>query len=195
MLNPELPHFEFIQSRPPTDRLFLAVLPTAEAGANVQALAEEVRAKYELRGRPLKSDRFHVTLHHLGDFPGLPETEVVAVRKACTSVAAAMGPFDVAFDRVKNFSQKPSRRPVVLTDGGGNHKLRELYQRLLIELRTPPPKRPFSPHVTLLYDERSVPEMVLSQPLRWTVREIVLIDSLMGQSKYVELERWELTGP
>jgi 2'-5' RNA ligase len=49
----------------------------------------------------------------------------------------------------------------------------------------------FTPHVTLLYDSRLVAEQAVS-PIHWTAHELVLVHSLLGQTRYVPLARWPL---
>jgi 2'-5' RNA ligase len=53
------------------------------------------------------------------------------------------------------------------------------------------PLKRFTPHMTLLYDHRSI-DMRPVEPVRWKVREFVLIRSLVGQHKHDCLGRWEL---
>jgi RNA 2',3'-cyclic 3'-phosphodiesterase len=55
----------------PTDRLFFAIFPDADTAARIARLALQLRSEHGLRGTPLKQERFHVTLHHLGDYAGL----------------------------------------------------------------------------------------------------------------------------
>ncbi len=52
-------------------------------------------------------------------------------------------------------------------------------------------ERPYTPHVTLLYDAACVDETTV-EPVRWTAREFVLVHSLIGQGKHVTLGRWPL---
>jgi 2'-5' RNA ligase len=52
-------------------------------------------------------------------------------------------------------------------------------------------ERKFTPHVTLLYDDRMVPEQAV-EPISWRVREFVLTHSLLGKTQHVELGRWPL---
>jgi 2'-5' RNA ligase len=46
----------------------------------------------------------------------------------------------------------------------------------------------FTPHVTLLYDKRSVEEQPI-EPISWNVREFALIHSMNG---HTHLARWPL---
>ena len=54
----------------PTDRLFFALFPDAEAAMQIAGLARSLREEHGLHGQPLREDRLHVTLHHLGDYAG-----------------------------------------------------------------------------------------------------------------------------
>jgi len=51
----------------------------------------------------------------------------------------------------------------------------------------------FTPHVTLLYDGRVVTERLV-EPIRWTVREFVLVRSLLGKTRHIVIGRWPLRG-
>lgn len=52
-------------------------------------------------------------------------------------------------------------------------------------------ERNFTPHVTLLYDDRSVAPQAI-EPIAWTVREFVLVHSLLGRTEHRILGRWSL---
>ena len=56
----------------PTERLFFAVMPDAVTAARIAELADGLRGDHGLEGWPLACERLHVTLHHLGDYAGLP---------------------------------------------------------------------------------------------------------------------------
>jgi len=49
----------------------------------------------------------------------------------------------------------------------------------------------FTPHVTLLYDERGIAEQPI-EPINWIVNEFVLVHSLLGRGRYIPLEKWLL---
>jgi len=178
-----------------TDRLFFAVFPDAGAAAQIASMAQQLREEHGLRGKPLKTERFHVTLHHLGDYAGLPQDLVEAARAAAAGVAAA--PFDVTFDRAASFSTAPRNRPFVLRGGDGVASLIAFHQTLGDALKKTVlgrwAKPAYTPHVTLLYDDRSVPEQGVSA-VSWTAGEFVLIHSLIGQTVHVPLARWTLRG-
>lgn len=176
-----------------TDRLFFAIFPDARAAAQIAGLAQQLRDEHGLKGKPLKTERFHVTLHHLGDYAGLPQDLVEVACAAAAGVAAAS--FDVTFDRVASFSTVPRNRPFVLRDGDGVASLIAFQQTLGDALKKTVlgrwAKPAYTPHVTLLYDDRSVPEQAVPA-VSWTASEFVLIHSLIGQTLHVPLARWPL---
>jgi RNA 2',3'-cyclic 3'-phosphodiesterase len=177
----------------PTDRLFFAIFPSADIAERIAQLAQQLRAKHGLKGKLLATGRFHVTLHHLGDFVGLPQAIVATACEAAASVA--MPPFDVAFDRAMSFN-RPSNRPFVLRGGAGLAALMPFQQALSTALNHAglgdgKANAHFTPHVTLLYDDRDVAEQAI-EPITWAVNEFVLMRSLIGKAQHIPLARWAL---
>jgi 2'-5' RNA ligase len=179
----------------PTDRLFFAVHPDADTARRVVELAHSVRAAHGLRGNPLRADRVHVTLHHLGDHAGLPESLVASARDAAAMMTSP--PFDVGFDCVASFPGRGRKRPCVLRGGSveSNAPLLAFRRALGERLRAVGlgrwVERRFVPHVTLLYDEHLLAAEAVP-PVGWSVREFVLIHSLLGRTEHRVLARWEL---
>lgn len=102
--------------------------------------------------------------------------------------------FNVTFDRVLSFAGNGA---FVLAGGDGVEKLKDFRRVLGSSLsKIEPGKRmpsSFTPHVTLLYDDRVV---VPEQPVElvsWTVREFVLVHS-RDQERHRVLARWLLRG-
>lgn len=192
---PEQPlRFCFTVPPKPTDNLFLALFPTAEAARHITQLADHLRRKHGLRGKPLATDRFHVTLFAFRIYPGLSENEFLArsVSAASASVAASALPFEVRFDRAGSFAGRAGHRPFVLRECGNNAALMEFHHHLGRALGgVGKPK--FTPHVTLLYDRQGTVEEPV-EPVSWTANEFVLVHSLVGQTRYLPLARWTLRG-
>ncbi len=69
-------------SVPVTDGLFFAIFPDAATADRVAHAAGRLKAENGLRGRPLQTGRFHVTLRLVGDYHGLPQDVVSAVCRA-----------------------------------------------------------------------------------------------------------------
>ncbi len=186
-----LPGFEAAPAL--TDRLFFAIFPDAPAAARIAELALRFREDEGLHGKPLHTERFHVTLFHVGDYAGLPADVLAAARAAGASVAS--GPFELCFDRVASFSSTPRNRPLVLRGGEGLAAVSAFQNLLGMALKKTIlgrwVKAAYTPHVTLLYDDRAVSEQMV-EPVCWTAREFVLVHSLIGQTVHRPLARWPL---
>jgi len=174
----------------PTDRLFFAILPDAGAAAHAELFAQQIAVAHGLSGKPLATERLHVTLHHLGDYAGLPHEIVAALHRAVS--ALRFPPFEVVLDRAMTFGRS-GRRPVVL--GGRSSGVAGLVaiQQALLAAIGGRASGTFAPHLSLLYDEQAVPEHDVA-PIAWIAREFVLFRSPINQPKrgYETLARWPL---
>ena len=177
----------------PTDRLFFAILPDAEAAARIAALVEKQRGEHKLTGRPIAADRLHVSLFHVGDYLGLPHGIVTEAANAAAALKAEV--FPVAFDRVMSFSGRPGNQPFVLRADDGLAALTTFQQMLSNTMKragiNKGAKLGFTPHVTLMYDGHRIAEQAVEE-IGWTVREFVLVHSLVGRTQHVLLGRWPL---
>lgn len=182
---------------PPTDRLFFALFPAPADAARISIAARQLREAHGLRGQPLKTERFHVTLHHLGDFAGFPPGLVDKAIQAAGQVTAQ--PVELRFDRAMSFVPKGRRhdRPFVLLADPALQGVWRLHAALCQALTRAGLGRQvgkdFVPHVTLLYDDQAVPEQPV-QPLSWQAGEFVLVHSLLGKTQHIPLGRWTLEG-
>lgn len=189
-----LPGFEATPQLP-AHRLFLAIKPDADTAGHIAGLIEQLRPVVGFKGKALRAERLHITLHHLGDFVHLPPEDVVArVRAAAGNLA--LPPFDVTFNQVVSFHGRRDRRPFVLMGDAGVAGLMAFQAALggaLQHAAVPLLHGHFQPHITLLYDRGGfAPKAV--EPITWTVREFVLIHSWLGKTRYDELGRWPLKG-
>lgn len=177
----------------PTDRVFFAVVPPASMAHTIATRGQELRGRLGLRGPLRPTTHLHVTLHHLGDFAGLPQS---VVQSACAAAAGVtMTAMQACFDRAGSFSGRPGKHPFVLL-GEVDSALAQLHAQLgsrLAEVGLARRERAFVPHVTLLYDARTIAAQCI-EPIAWPVRDFVLIHSLLGRTQYRELGRWPLFG-
>jgi 2'-5' RNA ligase len=176
---------------PPTDGLFLAILPEAHARPRIEGTAQQLHSRHGLKGKLLAPERYHISLFSFGEHNGLPPRLVSEVMKAAAAIE--MPPFDVAFDRAMSF-YGGQQRPLVLCGGDGVAKLIALQRVIDVAMqraRVARAKQPFVPHVTLLYDKDGIDEQPIER-IGWTVTEFVLIHSLLGRGQYIALARWPL---
>jgi RNA 2',3'-cyclic 3'-phosphodiesterase len=173
-----------------SDGLFFATFPDPAAAVRVANIAKQFRCAYGLKGAPLLHHRFHVTVNGLGNYDGVPRSVVDKAIAAGGLVTS--WPFDVAFDRVTSFAGADA---LVLCGGDGVDGLLMFQQSLSTAMREAGlhASLQFTPHITLLYDGRRIEEQFI-EPVRWTVRDFVLVHSLRGETIHIPLKRWRLRG-
>ncbi len=175
------------------DRIFLAVLPDAQTAARIHALAETLKAAHGFSGTLIRPEHLHVTLFHLGDWNGLPASIVETASAAAAKIEAPA--FEVAFNRVESFRNSTGIYPFVLLGEQGATPLRAFHAALGAGLAKAglggATKGDFKPHVTLLRDGLRVSPAPLA-PITWTVRDFVLVHSLLGKTTHIHLARWPL---
>lgn len=173
--------------------LFFALLLRASDQQTLAAFANEHRRSEGLTGTPTPGHRFHLSLHAIGNYSRLPDRVTRACGVAAASVHASA--FAVAFDRTMTFATGHDTKPFVLCASDGMMALESLHNQLGQALwRVGLGKhveRRFTPHITLLYDERCAPERLVS-PLIFRFDSFVLIHSLVHPSKHVHVARWPL---
>jgi 2'-5' RNA ligase len=184
--------FSLFDAPPVTDRLFFAIFPDPATAADIARQADALRTAHQLAGRPLAPERFHITLHHLGDHAGVRRDIVAMAGEAAEAMTTS--PFEVTFDRAASFNNG-GNNPFVLQGGEGLEGLKAFQRDLgLAMARAGLGKlvdKSFTPHVTMLYDRRLVAEQSIT-PIRWTVGGFTLIHSLLGRTEHIPLARWTL---
>jgi RNA 2',3'-cyclic 3'-phosphodiesterase len=171
--------------------LFLAIVPERDVALQAVDVGRDITQRYGLSKSPRPHELMHVSLNPIGNYPDLPEDVVFAVSAAMATVKAM--PFEVSFDRAMYFA---GAKAVVLANAVRSEEMMDLHVQLAKEMWavgltfTYNPR--FMPHMTVLYDETSVPEHMLAEPVRWIAREFVLIRSLVGKSEYEYIDRWPL---
>jgi len=183
------------EDRTPSDRLFFAIFPQPPAAETGRQFGQDLSNQHGLSGRLESTDRLHITLDHIGDYHGLP---VGIVDSAIQAAAKINQPaFEVVFDRAGSFAGAPGKNPFVLqgdNDATALHDFRFILTNTLRAAGVPSKSgKQFTPHITLLRDARLVSEHPIT-PLRWIVREFVLVHSLLGRTKHIPLARWPLRG-
>jgi 2'-5' RNA ligase len=168
-----------------SDRLFFAMLPDPVTAERIHGLASVLRRAHRLDGKLIAPNRLHVSLFSL---TGLPDHQICAACDAATELRTE--PFEVSFDRTVSFRSGAGNRPFVLIGEKGLRRLQSFRQMLGVAFAQRGLRRlastNFTPHVTLLYDARSVDEYPV-EPVVWTVAEFVLVHSLKGHR---HLKRW-----
>jgi len=166
-------------------RLFFALLPPPEIAARVGRLRDGLGAAKA----GVRDDRLHITSLIFDDLPFPPPRQLLeAMMEAAGSLKAA--PPEIVLDKLIS-----NGRTSCLVPGKPLPLLNAFHTELFDALakRGLPPRRGwrFSPHMTLLYDPQIRRSGAIA-PIRWEATEFVLIDSLLGQTRHIILDRWPL---
>jgi 2'-5' RNA ligase len=175
--------------RQPEYRLFFGIWPDARAASDLTRLMERLRGDGVMSGRPVDRPRLHATLYHLGDFiDQIPLSLLTAARQAAETLAKP--PFEVVFDRIGG-----TRGPFLLRPSNGALPLKSFRKTLSVALINADLghriDKAFNPHVTLSYDFSDVREQEI-EPVSWTVRQFVLVESLLGKHQHIQRGCWPL---
>jgi 2'-5' RNA ligase len=176
----------------PEHRVFFALQPDAEAAGRIERLGADLRQKHGLKGRPTPAARLHLSLNFVGTFRGPPTRAVMEKAKALADKVSARA-FTVSLNEVQGWK---SDALVLLGDEGviGAQLLHTAIHKALVIGSMAPRREPeIWPHVSLLRDKAAVPKTFVD-PITWTVREFVLLDSVVGEGRHEVLGRWPLSG-
>ena len=179
------------------DALFFAVLPDLERTLLITQLREQLCRDHGLEIRQLIAPEcFHLSLHAIGEYDGVPNDVVRRAEDAAALVS--MPPFSIALDRAMSFLGKPDKRPFVLRAARQSPELVALYGVLGDAMKRVGFRHVrlsgFTPHLTLLYQDRLVTEREI-EAVRVDVRGFVLVHSLRGRgpNKHIPLAHWQLS--
>lgn len=179
-------------ARPATQHnLFFALVPDDAMRRQMARTVEHLRSTHAPHGRWLKPERYHLTLHFLGTFSDLPAERIASACKAAEAVGVPA--FDLMLDRAGHFSQGIGWLGCAQT-GAPLQRLWEELRKALAHARIGVQGHAaFKPHVTVLRDARNAWAEQPIEPVTWSVREFMLIDSVLGShSEYRTLGRWSL---
>jgi RNA 2',3'-cyclic 3'-phosphodiesterase len=145
-------------------------------------------------GERFRSAILHTTIQGVADTKSLDAGLVDQCRLAASSLHIAA--FELCFDRLMTFGGGIGKRALVLGTDGRNGCANDLATALHEALRRAgfmlPRRRALVPHVTLAYGAGFAETRYLAEPVRWTIRDITLIDSIQGQGRNVPLGNWPL---
>jgi RNA 2',3'-cyclic 3'-phosphodiesterase len=182
----------FLEQPKVIDSLLVMLLPPAREAEQIKTIRSRLVQQHRFKG--YLQDRPHVTLHHIGEYDGLPDSVANNAKDALATVKAP--PFEIEFDRVMSFGHGRNS-PFVMRAGGDISELSALRRQLGEALTKAGLGRhastSFTPHMTLLYDEKIVPEQAINT-VSWTVTEFVLVNSRQGKSEHIHFARFPLRG-
>lgn len=176
--------------QPQLYKLFFGLFLPPGDTPRVFADADELCVQRGLIGPRVAADRLHITLQVVEDFRDcVPLAMVDAARAAAATVACPSLP--IVFDHALSF--QPKNTFVLRCDSRSDAAIARLRQTLALALRRVGlrPASSYTPHMTLMYKVRQVPEQPIT-PIRWTATEFALVLSHFGKTHHQCVARWPL---
>jgi 2'-5' RNA ligase len=164
--------------------LFFAIRPPAEIAVRIA----EATASLPVSGKAIPPGRLHVSTLNLVRESSIPSGLVEEAAEAAGLIDAA--PFMVMFDRLIAGPQSMLLLPSEPLDQFRMFRERLGFTLMRAGLNFQLQGR-FNPHLTLLYGNELMFETEID-PIIWRVEDFVLIDSVVGERKHVEMGRWTL---
>jgi len=168
----------------PAHRYFFGILPTPGEAKRLGAYRDDLRCG---TGDIVADHRLHMTLGITDDHAD--HDPALAQRLIAIGSAIDAEPFPILFDRVSgsgaSVALRPSRKPPLL---GG---LQRQIGRHMAAAGLGRSGWTFNPHVTLFYIEGQA-FLRPCPPFHWMATELVLIHSLVGETRHLVLGRWPL---
>lgn len=175
----------------PLHRLFFAFRPSPSEREQVTGVAERLHASHP-RTRWVSPDRYHVTLHYLGESSGPREDWGLRAREAAEGFAAT--PFLLELDHLIALGN-PRRPALTVAASSASAALtdfwRGLQERLIRAGFKDHVGRNFLPHLTLGYSEPA-PATPAVAPIVLAPAGFELIQSVEGQPDYQCLGHWPI---
>jgi len=177
-------------------RLFFVLRPTIEATTEALEIAQVCRTAHSLTGPSRPRELLHVTLNGIGAYRRLPQDIVFGAEQVAATVRAS--PFELVLDEVMSFRHPGEPQAFVICSRQENEMLLDLRRQIqegLYEAGLPyNVGGHLTPHMTLLYDRKTVLPEKLERPVRWNIQEFLLIHSIYGKSEHNVVGRWPLLG-
>lgn len=177
------------------ERLVFGLWPGESAATEIVEALQELRNDGCGEGRAQRPDRYHLTLNCVGDHSELPIDVVESARHIATQLRFAA--FDVWLDRIGSYTGARGAAGLITLQGdAGVIDVVRLQRKLADEMRRGGlgkyvRKGPFTPHISLLYGARPMAQRSI-RPVRWTVREFLLVHSEVGRTRHHRLGEWPL---
>jgi 2'-5' RNA ligase len=175
------------------ETLFFAILPNPDAASACIAVQDRLQKTHLPLSIPRPPALLHVSLYGVDQRERISDAVIFAACRAAGAIDACQ--FDLVFDHIATF-KRSARNAIVLAGDGGRELLRQLHIRIGIEMHNLGAEahigRDFQPHVTLFYDNETVPRMTLEKPTVIAAREFVLVRKRPDETRYGHIASWPL---
>ena len=172
-------------SSPSTLRLFFGLWPDSTVRERLGQ--HQALWPWAPPARPTPASKWHLTLLFMD---GVDAQRLAVVRELGAEVSRGWVDFDLLLDRAAVWPRggiahlAPSRMPTALRD------LHAALAAGAAQRGLPFDARAFAPHVTLGRRAAGLTAPSAFAPLHWPVRDVVLVQSVLGAGRYAVLQRW-----
>jgi 2'-5' RNA ligase len=187
--------FLYPDQRKHMDRLFFGLLPDPDTAMSIETVARRFQWDHDIAATLQALHRLHISIQHVGDYPRLREKQVYAAQLVGASLQLPI--IAVSLQTIGSFQGppiargKPPHHPLAMeAQGDGLVALFDALGDAMRQNHLRPNKR-FTPHLTLSYGPALIPFQAIA-PIRFVAREVVLIHSEVGMTRYHLLGRWPL---
>lgn len=186
--------------RPGVDNFFFALSPEGDAGAHAIRIQQENLPLLGWNPYLVPESCLHVSLLDIGIRKNLTLRSIDSTLAMAKSVADGLSfdAFDVSFDCAMSFNPKSTaKKAFVLKMGAGRQQVDALCKQLghgLALVNVKSEDKATTPHMTLARSVQTIP-VASVPPVRWKVTQLVLIHSVVGETRHVLLKRWALQQP
>jgi RNA 2',3'-cyclic 3'-phosphodiesterase len=172
---------------------FVALRPPWAVAEQFYRQGSEVCARAKIAGSRRPFFILHMTmLPIVGALGRLPDLLLERIDAAVSMVRFPA--FEIVLDEALSFESRKDSVPFVLEGS----ELTDVFalrlaarDALHVKGLNVPVRQAFSPHMTLAYARRRSPRIRVA-PFSWKACEFQLIESWVGETKYIELARWML---
>ena len=173
--------------------LFFAGIASEQGAADLHELARVIDRQHGVGGGLLEPGRLHVSLFAVGAYlDARPDEDIARWCRAADSVECRAS--EIVFDRIATFGGEGNPLVLKSSDDVGCAGLLALHQALDIALADSGERikrQRITPHMTLSYRGKRIAETAI-EPVRWTLKQLVLIDSHVGAHRHDIIGRWPL---
>jgi 2'-5' RNA ligase len=188
-----LPHGALLGERWLPGTVYFAVKPEPDTVDPLVSVGNRAGVRHGLLGS-VSPAVLHMTICPIGYLPELPDERIEEACKIGERFVEKQ--FEIVWDRIRTYPNGREKQPLVAFASNGAPKAKLFRHALITDLKRCGfifPRQLPDPHVTLFYDRHIVAEEPI-EPIRWIVRDFVLVHSIYGQGRHRLLGHWPLRG-
>ena len=183
--------------RPGVDNVFFALIPEGQSGTQAINIQSGYLPQFGRNPYLVPQKCLHVSLLDIGIKKNLVlrsfDTTIAVAKEAAGKLRADS--FEVAFDQALSFDAKAApKKAFVLQMSEGREQVLALCKKLKLCLAMAgvhSDDQATTPHMTLARAVQTIP-LTDVKPVRWTATRLVLVQSVVRETRHIPLQSWPL---